>query len=58
MARRTRLYGLFEKQNGKWERIRDGMAYPKATAIHVFQSALLKPFMVGGPERRLRPVGH
>jgi hypothetical protein len=38
-TRRTRRYGLFGNRNGTWERIYDALAFPKATAVRMFQSA-------------------
>ncbi len=50
----TRLYGLFEKINGKWQRI-GNLAFRKSVAIRVFQSALLGGTM-NGKEMGLRVV--
>jgi len=60
MKQRKQLYGLFEKQeNGTWKRLVEGQAFPKATAVRIFQGALLAPFL-GTPcgMRELKPVGH
>ncbi len=42
----TRLYSLFEKVNGKWER-QSGLALHKSSAVRVFQNALLNGFFAG-----------
>ncbi len=42
----TRLYSLFEKVNGKWVR-QSGLALHKASAVRVFQNALLNGFFAG-----------
>lgn len=49
-----RMYGLFEKQNGKWVRVYPGMAYPKQTAVRIFQNKLLGHCLYGEPERCLK----
>ena len=53
----TRKYGLFKKEGEKWIREYPELAYPKETAIHVFQTHLLafalKP---GEAKRELRVV--
>lgn len=51
-----RMYGLFEKQDGKWVRLYPDMAYPKETAVRLFQNHLLAHFLHGTPERSLRAV--
>lgn len=56
-----RLYSLFKraraKKGGKWERI-SPLAFPKETAIRLYQNRLLSSAMGGDPdyELRLRPV--
>lgn len=56
--RQTRLYSLFEKQDGKWVRISE-LAFKKSSAVRVFQGALLAG-VFGGPTvkgvRELRVV--
>lgn len=42
-----RMYGLFEKQDGKWVRLFPSHAYPKQTAIKLFQTQLIDGFFVG-----------
>ena len=54
--RNVRLYGLFEMQNGRWVRLYPSLAYPKATAVRLFQSALLAGAFGAAPERRLKVV--
>ena len=51
----TRLYGLFEKQDGKWVRLFPSHAYPKQTAVKLFQTALINGFF-DGKVRELRPI--
>jgi hypothetical protein len=51
-----RLYGLFEKREGKWIRLFPELAYPKSTAVRLFQNHLLAHFLHGTPERSLRVV--
>lgn len=53
-----RLYGLFERQGGKWVRLYPTRAYTKAQAVRVFQSALLDGALGAAPSRCLKPVGH
>ena len=50
-----RLYGLFEKQDGKWVRLLPTHAYAKDTAIRVFQSILIDG-VFAGKVRELRPL--
>lgn len=50
-----RMYGLFEKQDGKWVRLFPEHAYPKEAAIRLFQTQLLNRF-VEGKVRSLRVV--
>lgn len=54
-----RLYSLFEQQDGRWVRI-STLAYPKPTAVRVFQTALLAPYLYPNEsvkgKRELRPV--
>jgi hypothetical protein len=50
-----RLYSIFEKRNGRWVRI-SPLAYAKADAVHVFQTALLDHGVLAGKVRELRPV--
>jgi hypothetical protein len=54
----TRLYGLFERQGGKWVRLHPTIALPKQQAVRLFQGALLDGALGAAPERSLRPVGH
>ena len=42
----TRLYSLFEKQEGKWVR-QSGLALRKSSAVRIFQNALLNGFFAG-----------
>lgn len=52
------LYSLFELQDDRWVRI-STLAYPKATAVRVFQDRLLAPYLgteVTRGKRELRPV--
>jgi hypothetical protein len=52
-----RMYGLFEKVDGRWVRIRPSLSFPKSTAVLVFQDSLLRQALVGDcGERCLRPV--
>ena len=53
--RETRLYSLFELQNGKWVRVNSN-AFRKSSAVRIFQSALLASFLHGAPQRKLRVV--
>jgi hypothetical protein len=55
MAKETRLYSLFEKQDGKWVRI-SRQALRKSHAVTVFQDALLGYALAGTLERRLKVV--
>jgi hypothetical protein len=51
-----RLYGLFERHEGRWIRVEGTGAYPKKVAVRVFQNALLAPFLGIAPhERCLKP---
>jgi hypothetical protein len=53
-----RLYGLFEKIDGKWVRLHPTMGYTKETAVRVFQGALLDGFFSGRHiELRTLPKG-
>jgi len=49
-----RMYGLFEKQAGKWVRVYPELAYPKRVAVRIFQNRLLGYFLHGEPERCLK----
>lgn len=49
-----RMYGLFEKQDGKWVRVYPELAYPKQVAVRIFQNKLLGHVLYGEPERRLK----
>jgi hypothetical protein len=54
-----RMYGLYERPRGtrRWTRLFPEVAYPKASAVRIFQSALLAPFLDGrSVERCLRPI--
>ena len=51
---KKRYYALFEKVNGKWERL-SAAAYYKETAVFIWQNALLEGFF-NGKQRELRPV--
>jgi hypothetical protein len=56
-----RLYGLFERQDGRWVRLMPTLEYTKALAVRVFQSELLAPAIGGSRfevkgERRLMAV--
>jgi hypothetical protein len=50
-----RLYGLFEKREGKWVRLFPEHAYRKEAAIRLFQTQLLNGFFEG-KVRELRPL--
>lgn len=50
-----RMYGLFEKQAGKWVRLFPEHAYPKEAAIRLFQTQLLNGFFEGRV-RELKPL--
>lgn len=52
----TCMYGLFEKQDGRWVRLAPTPAFRKKIAVSVFQNMLLSAVFSGGPERRLRVV--
>lgn len=55
----VRMYGLFEKVDGKWVRLKPAQAYKKPTAVRVFQNDLLAGFFGGDGvkgERALRPI--
>ena len=57
MKRKQRLYGLFEKQeDGKFVRVYDTLAFPKAQAVKFFQNALLSGALYAGKIKELRPV--
>ena len=50
----VRMYGLFEKIDGKWVRLFPSLKYPKAQAVRVFQNMLLGMSMNGRiPELRV-----
>jgi len=51
-----RMYGLFEKQEGKWVRVYPDMAYTKQTAVRIFQNKLLGHALYGEPERCLKAL--
>jgi len=51
-----RMYGLFEKQGGKWVRVYPDTAYPKQTAVRIFQNKLLGHVLHGEPERCLKAL--
>lgn len=53
--RKQRLYSLFERQDGKWVRIRV-LAYTKNTAVLIFQNALLAPFLGGEDCKGIREL--
>ena len=44
--RQTKLYSLFEKQDGKWVR-QSGLTLRKDAAVRLFQNALLNGFFAG-----------
>ncbi len=59
MPNEPRQYGLFEKVDGKWIRLRPTLAFKKATAVRIFQNDLLAGFFGGDEvkgERQLRPL--
>jgi hypothetical protein len=51
----TRMYSLFRKVDGRWQRVPNAGAFPKATAIRVFQDRLIGSAFSGSP-CELRPV--
>jgi len=54
-----RYYALFERIDGKWIRVSE-CAYTKPTAVRVFQSGLLEPYLGGScgiRELRIVPSG-
>ena len=51
----TRLYSLFEKQDGKWVRL-TSLSFKKSTAVKFFQGLLLDGILYLGKKRELRPV--
>ena len=58
---KARLYGLFERPRGtkRWQRRMAYFAYPKPTAVRVWQNMLLQPSLSAEHahlERSLRPV--
>jgi hypothetical protein len=57
---KRRMYGLFEKVEGRWVRRFPELAFPKQTAVRFFQNELLAPYLGCGSEvkgiRELRPV--
>ena len=57
---KPRMYGLFERQDGKWVRLYPEMAYRKDVAVKLFQNALLAGIFGDAEgvlgERRLRPI--
>lgn len=48
-------WGLFEKKDGKFIRLFEGLSLPKADAVKVFQNKLLDGIMVG-KDMQLRPL--
>ena len=52
---RKRRWGLFEKEDGKFIRLYEGLSLPKADAVRVFQNKLLDGIMLG-KDTQLRPV--
>jgi hypothetical protein len=50
------MYGLFEKQDGKWVRIYESLEGPKDWAVRIFQNALLASALGDTNERQLRVV--
>jgi hypothetical protein len=58
MERYRRLYGLYEKVDGKWVRLYPELSYTLQAASRVFQNKLLEQaFGQCSNERRLRPTG-
>jgi len=56
-VRHTRLYSVFEKQDGRWVRL-SLLAFPKETAVKHFQNALLAyPLGIATNPRELKVVG-
>lgn len=55
MAKETRLYGLFEKVEGKWVRLLPTLSFTRSKAVKVFQNALLAGIF-DGKTRTLRVV--
>jgi len=51
----TRLYGLFEKQDGRWVRLIPNMSAKKSAAVRIFQTLLLSGTLEG-KNRALRPI--
>lgn len=51
---KPRLYSLYRKEGAKWVRISE-RAYPKQTAIRVYQDRLLAGFF-SGEHVELRPI--
>ena len=54
-SKETRLYGLFERQEGKWIRLFDTLSFRKSVAVRLFQNHLLSGTMEG-KEMALKPV--
>ena len=57
--KQQRMYGLFEKRDGKWVRMYPCLAYTKACAIRLFQNELLAGCFGGADVqgvRELRPL--
>jgi len=55
-----RLYTLYQRQHGtrKWTRVHETIAYPKDTAVRVFQNRLISSALGATPgiSLELRPV--
>ena len=57
MAKETRLYGLYEKRDGRWHRLFPSVAGRRTGMVRLCQSALLAyPMGLVEYERRLRPL--
>lgn len=54
MKRNPRLYGLFEKRDGKWVKL-SPLNLPKQMAVSHWQTVLLNSFFAG-KQVELRPV--
>lgn len=50
-----RMYGLFEKQDGKWVRLYPTFSAKKSGAVRIFQNLLLGG-VLEDKQRALRPV--
>ena len=48
-------YSLFQRMNGKWVRVAGAAAYPKQTAVRLFQDRLINSAFSDRP-MSLRPV--